>query len=101
VDALSDIHLQSVYGIIEDIPCSTAHLEVHSADLGVKITQEKLIFACNACLYSTVSHCIVAIYYCGDTVHVKLFVVRVISYLSKDISDHSLSIKVRICHSLV
>jgi len=68
-----------------DIPCSTAHLEVHSADLGAQIhnTLCKLIFACNACFYYTASHYIVTIYYYGDTVHVKLFVVKVISYFVK------------------
>jgi len=53
--------------------CSTAHLEVHSADLGVQIDKTlcKLIFACNACLYCIASHCIVTIYYCGDAVHAE------------------------------
>jgi len=61
---------------MEDIPCSTTHLKVHSADLGVQVhkTLCKLIFACNACLYYTASYCIVTIYYCGDTAHVKLFI---------------------------
>jgi len=74
-----------VHGIIEGIPCSTAHLEVHSADLGVQIHKAlcKLIFTCNACFYFTASHCIVTIYYCSDTVHVKLFVVKIISYFVK------------------
>jgi len=74
-----------VYGIIGDIPCSIAHLEVQSADLGVQMhkTLCELFLACNACLYCTISHCIITIYYYGDAVHVKLFVVKLISYFVK------------------
>jgi len=71
-----------VYGIIEDIISSTAHLEVHSTDLGVQIHKKSKFLHSIHAFIAQFSHCIIAIYYCGDTVHVKLFAVKVISYLS-------------------